>query len=189
MGSRCSILNDTEHDVWITHGPSWTVLMASLGGVLGLLTAGAGLAAIGATVGVGGALLGGGVAIMTEGGIAMGATALTIAGLTAGEWTLATVVTSLSTAALSTALGIKAVEAEKLQKHVKDFQDKATLIKPGERYTWSGTLSLPMKVYLMNDKLQLDDRVCFTGPVADSENKYPISEYFEKLDVNKNRRG
>jgi len=159
--------------------------MVSVSGVLALVTAGAGLAAIGATVGVGGALLGGGALIVAEGGITMGTTALTLAGLTAGEWTLATVVTSLSTAALSTALGIRAVEAEKLQKQVKDFQAKAELIKPGGKYTWSGSLSLPMKVYVMNDKLQLDDRVCFTGPVADSENKYPISEYFEKLDVKK----
>ena len=37
----------------------------------------------------------------------------------------------------------------------------------------------------MNDKLQFDDRACFTGPTADSENFYLISEYFKKLDVKK----
>lgn len=185
MGSSCSILNDTEHDVWITHGVNWTVLLASVGGVLALLTGGAALAALGASVGVGGALLGGGALIMAEEGVIMGTTAATIAGLTATQWTIAGVVTSLSATALSTALGITREEAEKLQKQVRDFQAKAELIKPGKKYTWSGSLSLTMKVYAMNDKLQMDQRACFTGPTAGSENVYPISEYFQQLDVKK----
>ena len=52
------------------------------------------------------------------------------------------------------------------------------LIKPGEKYTWSGTLSLHMRVYVKNHKLQLDEKVCFTGPTPDSENVYPISSFF-----------
>lgn len=185
MGSSCSILNDTEHDVWITHGVNWTVLLASVGGVLALLTGGAALAALGASVGVGGALLGGGALIMAEEGVIMGTTAATIAGLTATQWTIAGVVTSLSATALSTALGITREEAEKLQKQVRDFQAKAELIKPGKKYTWSGSLSLTMTVYAMNDKLQMDQRACFTGPTDGSENVYPISEYFQQLDVKK----
>ena len=59
------------------------------------------------------------------------------------------------------------------------------MIKPGDKYTWSGSLSLTMKVYVMNDKLQSDQRGCFTGPTAGSENVYPISEYFKTLDVEK----
>ena len=42
-----------------------------------------------------------------------------------------------------------------------------------------------MKVYVMNDKLQSDQRGCFTGPTAGSENVYPISEYFKNLYVEK----
>ncbi len=122
MGSKCSILNDTEHDVWIKHGVNWTVLIASIGGVGVLLTGGLALAALGATVGVGGALLGGGALIMAEEGIIMGTAGLTIAGLTATQWTLAGVVTTLSTGVLATALGISKEEAEKLQKRVKEFQ-------------------------------------------------------------------
>ena len=122
MGSKCSILNDTEHDVWIKHGVNWTVLIASIGGVGVLLTGGLALAALGATVGVGGALLGGGALIMAEEGIIMGTAGLTIAGLTATQWTLAGVVTTLSTGVLATALGISKEEAEKLQKKVKEFQ-------------------------------------------------------------------
>jgi len=129
MGSSCSILNDTEHDVWITHGVNWTALIASLGGVFALFTGGAALAALGATAGVGGALLGGGALIMAEEGIIMGTTALTIAGLTAGQWSLVGVVTSLSATALARALNISKEEAEKLQKQIRDFQDSAELIK------------------------------------------------------------
>lgn len=183
MGSSCSILNDTEHDVWITHGVNWTVLLASVGGVLALLSGGAGLAAFGASAGVGGALLGGGAWIMAEEGIKMGVTAATIAGLTAKTWTLVGVVTSFSAGAAATTLGITREQAEKLQKHVKDFQATSELIKPGGKYTFSGSLSLTMKVYVMNDKLQTDERACFTGPTAGSENVYLISEYFENLDV------
>ena len=185
MGSSCSILNDTEHDVWITHGVNWTVLIASLGGVFALATGGAALTALGATAGVGGALLGGGALIMAEEGIIMGTTALTIAGLTAGQWSLVGVVTTLSATALARILKISKGEAERLQKQVRDFQDSAELIKPGGKYTWSGSLSLTMTVYVMNAKFQFDQRACFTGPTADSENVYPISEYFQQLDVKK----
>ena len=186
MGSSCSILNDTEHDVWITHGVNWTVLTASLGGALALVTAGAGLAVLGAGAGVGGALLGGGALIMAEEeGIIMGTTALTIAGLTAGQWTLVGIVTGATASGLAAYLGISREEAEKLQKQVRDFQDSAELIKPGGKYTWSGSLSLTMTVYVMNAKFQFDQRACFTGPTADSENVYPISEYFQQLDVKK----
>ena len=122
MGSKCSILNDTEHDVWITHGVNWTVLIASVGAVVGVLTAGIGIAALGATVGAGGALAGGGALIMAEEGIIMGVTATTVVGLTAAQWSLAGVVTALSSTALAQALNISREEAEKLQRSVKDFQ-------------------------------------------------------------------
>lgn len=120
-----------------------------------------------------------------EEGIIMGTTALTIAGLTAGQWTLVGIVTGATASGLAAYLGISREEAEKLQKQVRDFQDSAELIKPGGKYTWSGTLSLTKTVYVMNAKLQFDQRDCFTGPTADSENVYPISEYFQQLDVKK----
>ena len=185
MGSSCSILNDTEHDVWITHGVNWTVLIATVGAVLSLLSGGTALAALGAGAGVGGALLGGGALIMAEEGIIMGTAALTVAGLTATQWTLAGVVTGLTSTALATALSISKEEAERIQKQVRDFQKNSELIKPGEKYTWSGSLSLTMTVYVMNDKLQFDQKACFTGPTHGSENVYPISEYFQNLDVKK----
>lgn len=185
MGSSCSILNDTEYDVWITHGVNWNVLIYTVTGVLGLLTGGIGLAALGATAGVGGVLAGGGALIMAEEGVIMGVTAATVAGLTATQWSLAAVVTGMTTTALSVALGISKEEAENLQQNIKDFQASAERIKPGGKYTWSGTLSLTMTVYVMNDKLQCHNKACFTGPTDGSENVYPISEYFTNLDVKK----
>ena len=182
MGSSCSILNDTEHDVWMNHGINWTVLIASVGGVAALLTAGIGLVALGAAAGVGGALAGGGALIMAEEGIIIGTT--TLAGLTATQWTVAGIVTGLSTSALATTLNISAQEAARIQKYVREFQETSELIKPGEKYTWSGTLSLTMRVYVMNDKLQIGDKACFTGATANSENVYTISQHFTTLDVN-----
>ena len=123
MGSSCSILNDTEFDVWINHGVNWTVLMATVGGVAALLTAGIGALALGAGAGVGGVLAGGGALIMTEEGIIMGTTATTLAGLTATQWTAVGIVTGLSSTALATTLGISREQAEKIRKQVKEFKN------------------------------------------------------------------
>ena len=183
MGSSCSILNDTGHDVWITHAINWKVLIASVEVVSALLTTGMHVAAIAASAGEEGALSGGRASIMAEGGEIKGETETTFAGLTATQWTTTRKITSLSVADLSRTLHISREEAEKLQNDVKEFQASAELIKPGEKYTWSGTLSLTMTVYVMNHKLQSQNRACFTGPTHDSENIYPISKYFTNLDV------
>ena len=185
MGSSCSILNDTQYDVWIRHGVNWKVLIASLAGVGALVTGGIGALALGATVGVGGALAGGGALIMAEEGIIMGTSAATLVGLTATQWTAVGLVTGLSSSVLATTLGISREEAEKIQKSVRKFQDDSQLIKPGDKYTVKATLSLNLKYYVMNEKLQFDERACFTGPTNNSENVYPISEYFKNLDVKK----
>ena len=132
MGSTCSILNDTEHDIWITHGVNWTVLIASVVGVVGVLTAGIGLAVLGAIVGVGGALAGGGVFIMAEEGIIIGTTATTIAGLTATQWTLAGIVTSLSGAALSETLNITRAEGRENPAGSQRFSGNFTLCRQDE---------------------------------------------------------
>jgi len=108
MGSNCSIKNDTEFDVWVYNDVNWKCLVPVVGGVLAVLTAGIGLAALGASAGVGGALLGGGAFIVAEEGIIMGTTALTVAGLTAGQWTLVGVISGVSSTALATILGVSA---------------------------------------------------------------------------------
>jgi len=180
MGSRCSILNDTERNVWITHGVNWTVLRASVS-VVAVLAGVAALAALIATAGVGSALLvGTGVAIMS-GGATTGTRAMTAAGLTATQWSLVRRVIGFFSARLWDALNSSREEAEQFYNQVRNFQAVATLIRPGERYTWSGTLSLTKTVYVMNDQLQIARRACFTGPTHGSENVYPISQYFQQL--------
>ncbi len=111
MGSSFTITNDTDHEVWLDISVNYKALLPAVGGILALFTAGMGLAAWGASAGIGGALLGGGALIITEGGIIMGTAASTIAGLSAGAWTMIEIVTVLSSAALSTTLGITKEEA------------------------------------------------------------------------------
>jgi len=200
MGSSCSILNDTENDVWITDGVNWKILIpAFTGAAVGIgaiATAGVGLVAIAAApaavagaAGVEAAVAGGRIMLMGTEGVLMAVAAPTLLDLTAGQRAVATTITGVVTnsapAALGAALGITEQQAEKLQRYVKDFQEKSTLIKPGEKYTWKGTLSLNKRVYVMNDKLQIEDRGCFTGALNGSENVYTISEHFKKLDVKK----
>ena len=150
MGSSCSILNDTENDVWITHGVNWKIFIPAVTGAAvgigAIATAGVGLvataaapAAITGAAGVEAAIAGGGVIIMGNESAIVGVSAPVLLGLTAGQWAVAAtvtgVVTTLAPAALGTALGITEQQAEKLQRYVKDFQEKSTLIKPGKKYT------------------------------------------------------
>jgi len=175
MGSSsCSIVNDTDYDVWMCQGVNWKVAapIIAVVGVVGVIaTAGMGLAAVGASVGVGGVLLGGSTA------------GFTIVGLTATEWTIAGLVTGLSTATLATAAGITKKEAEALQKYVRDFQEKSERIEPGGAFTWEGSLSSNKRVYVMNDKLETDNRGCLTAASAGGNNKYYISQHFTNLSV------
>ena len=143
MGSKCSILNDTEYNVWISHGINWPSLTASVTFLLSLATVGARVVNKNADQAV----------VVFNGFIGN----LLLAG---------------------------ANEDKRKKTRVS-----AKLIKPGEKYTWSGTLSLHMRVYVMDaDNLQYDERVCFTGPTADSENVYSLSQDFEKLAVNSNKK-
>ena len=136
MGSKCSILNDTEHNVWITHGINWQVLTPIVHFVFPVVRM---------------------------------------------------VITYIYKEAREKIDDLQALIDGLLHDLRAECEKKGTdkalavLIKPGEKYTWSGTLSLHMRVYVMNDNLQHDDRVCFTGPTAGSENVYPISQYFKKL--------
>ena len=186
MGSSCSILNDTEYDVWITERINWQVLAVSVGATAALLSVGiAAFLALGPIeIGLGSALSGmGGAAITTK--FKETAAAAVQTGLNPSRLTVVREFLDSPLKRLAKAFNITEKQAEDLQKYVRDFQAEAKLIRPGEKYTWSGTLSLTKRVHVMNEKLQFDDKACFTGPTDGSEKVYRISEHFTKLDVKK----
>ena len=183
MGSSCSILNDTEYEVWVTDRINWPVLIGVSAGVAALLLSAGGIAAFlvlgSVEAGVGGALGGGATAIAT---IYRDIFTVTADGFRSP---LGREVLNLSIERLARALNITERQAEDLQRYVREFQAEAKLTRPGEKYTWSGTLSLTKRVHVMNELLQFDDKACFTGPTDGSENVYRISEHFTRLDVRK----
>ena len=87
---------------------------------------------------------------------------------------------------MSIILGVSREVAEEIKKKVKKFQESADkVLEPGEKYIFKGTLSLTMKVYVMNENIQFDSKVCWTGPTDGSENTYTISKDFSNLDIKK----
>ena len=156
MGSSCSVLNDTEYEVWVTDRINWPVLIGVSAGVaVPLLIAGA---------------------IVTN-------LVLVLKGV--GECVLQTlkIVGEGANIANTMSKKQKKKQIEDLQEFFREFQAAATLIRPGEKYTWSGTLSLTKRVHVMNELLQFDDKACFTGPTHRSEKVYRISKHFTRLDV------
>ena len=158
MGSSCSVLNDTEYEVWVTDRINWPVLIGVFAGVaVPLLAAG-----VIATC----------VVHAAKGTVALILQMLKIVG---GAADIANMISEEQ----------KKKQIEDLQQFVREFQAAATLIRPGEKYTWSGTLSLTKRVHVMNELLQFDDKACFTGPTHRSEKVYRISKHFTRLDVRK----
>ena len=158
MGSSCSVLNDTEYEVWVTDRINWPVLIGVFAGVaVPLLAAG-----VIATC----------VVHAAKGTVALILQMLKIVG---GAADIANMISEEQ----------KKKQIEDLQEFVREFQAAATLIRPGEKYTWSGTLSLTKRVHVMNELLQFDDKACFTGPTHRSEKVYRISKHFTRLDVRK----
>ena len=158
MGSSCSVLNDTEYEVWVTDRINWPVLIGVSAGVA--------------------------VPLLTAGVIAI---CLALASKGKFELILQTLEIVGKAANIANMMSKKQEkkQTEDLQEFVREFQAAATLIRPGEKYTWSGTLSLTKRVHVMNQLLQFDDKACFTGPTHRSEKVYRISKHFTRLDVRK----
>ena len=158
MGSSCSVLNDTEYEVWVTDRINWPVLIGVFAGVaVPLLAAG---------------VIATSVVHAAKGTVQLILQMLKIVG---GAADIANMISEEQ----------KKKQTEDLQEFVREFQAAATLIRPGEKYTWSGTLSLTKRVHVMNELLQFDDKACFTGPTHRSEKVYRISKHFTRLDVRK----
>ena len=158
MGSSCSVLNDTEYEVWVTDRINRPVLIGVFAGVaVPLLAAG---------------VIATSVVHAAKGTVQLILQMLKIVG---GAADIANMISEEQ----------KKKQTEDLQEFVREFQAAATLIRPGEKYTWSGTLSLTKRVHVMNELHQFDDKACFTGPTHRSEKVYRISKHFTRLDVRK----
>ena len=193
MGSSCSILNDTDHDVWITHGINWDVLFCVTFSFVDLTAFGDDLIIdeIFAAFNEAEACF----RMTPEGKIILSEQAtneaecvaaveypkVTFSDLTEKGWTRKEILQACSNDALAKVLEISTGMATE--------DERVKLIKPGEKYRWSGTLYLTKRVYVMNDKLQCDDKAFFTGSIPGSNNVYLISQHFKKLVVDQEKLG
>ena len=76
-------------------------------------------------------------------------------------------------------------EAAEYQTTVKEFCDNTQFIEAGKEFPWYNTASMHMCVYVINDKLQIDWRKCYTNPKPGGDWVYPLTDYFNKLDHEK----
>ena len=66
-------------------------------------------------------------------------------------------------------------KAKELRKTMKDFK----MIRPGEKYHFSGTLSLVKTVFVVRDDGRREaSRDCWTAPTADANHEYFLSKDF-----------
>ena len=165
MESSCTIKNDTDFDVWITHGSHWNGLLDSIAA---------------ASAKAAKAKQTGGVVDETDdiGGAAR--KALNVIG---GSMSRMEIVQQFAASALAETFGMSQEEAEKLKKEVTDFVSAAEKKSPGEIYKWRSTYPKTLRiVYVLKDTLQCDGRGCNTGFFTNID--YNISEHFvfQKLD-------
>ena len=165
MQSTCTIENDTDYDIWITHGGNWDALFDSI----------AAASTTTSTIESDGAE-------ETDGG---GATTLRASNLMGPrlQKSRVEIVLKYETSALAGEFKISQETAERLKKEVINFENFATKIGPRERYTWSDKFPKTTRiVYVLVETLQYDGRACTTGLFKNKN--YTISERFEfqKLD-------
>lgn len=166
MQSTCTIENDTDYDIWITHGGNWDALFDSIAAASTTTTS---------TIESDGAE-------ETDGG---GATTLRASNLMGPrlQKSRVEIVLKYETSALAGEFKISQETAERLKKEVINFENFATKIGPRERYTWSDKFPKTTRiVYVLVETLQYDGRACTTGLFKNKN--YTISEHFEfqKLD-------
>jgi len=174
MGSSFSVVNNTDKVVWVQQGTQWKVVMGVVGGLGAVATCLAGIfgaIAVGATVAVG----------AVEGAVAVEAAAGTALGLGVTGWGVTGVLSAVSAKMLTEALNIPHEQAKRMLKVIQKFKEDSVELKPGERFTFYGSLSLVRTVSAMNDRYQLHTRNCWTGPTFGSDYKYTISEHFTNL--------
>ena len=197
MGSSCSILNDTEHDVWITHEVNWEEYLGITRDVVHACELGARMLALIADEGEEDMSSSNAAKQEKAGAIAKQGKAGAIAkqekagaiakkknvGWTKNDWAKVICGLQIGDEVLARLLEVSQREVEKMKRTIKEFKEKSELIKPGEKYSCPGTVSLSLRVFVMNDKLQFDDASCYTSSTAGAENFYTISSHFRKLDT------
>ena len=197
MGSSCSILNDTTHNVWITHEVNWEEYLGITRDVVHACALGARVLALIADEEEVDTSASNAAKQEKPGAIAKQEKAGAIAkqekagaitkkknvGWTKRDWEQVICGLEIGDEVLAGLLEVSQREVEKMKRTIKEFKEKSDLIKPGEKYTCPGTVSLSLRVFVMNDKLQFDDASCYTSSTAGDENFYTISSHFRKLDV------
>ena len=168
MGSRFSILNDTEYDIWVINKTDWDLIIGMTTGVLGLFSIGAGFLEFNEARQQDrrGRANQRSIVSASHQGVSRTATVL-----------------KASDVMLTSLRKMREEDDQKYKRAVKEFKKNAERIPPGSKYTWSGAVSQTMHVYVMNEIFQRDDRDCVTGPTVDSEKRYTISRHFQNLDV------
>ena len=92
---------------------------------------------------------------MTASGTAVAVGAPAFLGIAGGTWTAVGLATTLGNVALATVLNITTANAEAVRKGTQQFLDGANQkLMPGEKYTWSSSLSMVRTVWLMNQNAQ-----------------------------------
>merc|ERR1711935_1088468 len=178
MGSSFSITNDTNHDIWVWEDVNVEAILYTVSGVLivggiaaGVATAGASAAA-GTAAGISSIAIaaaeGTVPVILSSTGVVMGTIApATVAGLTAGTWTIVSIASGGGGAALSLILNLSLNEATKIENSINAFKkDCNRRLEPGQRYVSKGSLSLTKSIWLMSEQGEQVKRACWTGGKA-----------------------
>ena len=167
MQSTCTIENDTDYDVWITHSGNWDALFDSI--------AAASTSNTSSTIETDGVE-------ETDGGEAAVLRVSNVMGPRLQK-SRVEIVLKYEASALADEFKIPRETAERLKKEVINFETFATKVGPRDRYTWSDKCPKTTRiVYVLVETLQYDGRACTTGLFKNKN--YTISERFEfqKLD-------
>ena len=151
MPISCTIKNDTDFVVWITHGGTWNSLLDSIAAASTKRT------------------------VQADGAEETDGPGLNVMGPSMSRMDI---VLRFEANALANVFGMSQEIAERLKKEVTAFVNGAQKIGPGESYTWDSALPQTMRiVYVLKDTLQCDGRACTTGFFGNNE--YAVSERFE----------
>ncbi len=195
MGSSFSLINDTDKPVWVCQGVCHAALWGSIGGVLGVVTLGAGLAAgaAGSAATAGAATLlqvPAGITVATAEGLLLTsaeaaglalATEAVALGLSAAAWTTigsVSAVLAIGAGVCDKLTGDEEAKLRKMKREVEKELECYTRLQPGEKFVYDGTLSLVRTAYVVYDSGRTKAFDVWTGPTAGSNYDYMLSEYY-----------